>query len=358
MTVSMALCRHGTLASARLRPPVVVGLLATFVAVAAAAQSDESWWGSPAVGLGPLLLRPQSPFSVLRYSPTPLPPVVTPKGVWELRSVVNWNNYFAVDPGGRYLIDAESVGVTLGAAYGLTDRSDVRIALPVSYRGGGRLDSFIEDFEQALGVPNEVRERYPRDRYHVRIVAEDGTVFERTGADAGWGLEDLTLGLRYQLARGTESSPALLLFSGWKLPVGRESSLRSTGGTDAALGVAVGQRLGRFNLYGSLTAMHFSFSQFGGIELARRQWSLFAGVEFRKSRRTSWLLQSSVTSPAARDFADFSKRTYEITLGFKRLLAPDVVFEASVLENLFVFDNSPDVGFHLGLVWRSGRGRP
>jgi hypothetical protein len=27
--------------------------------------------------------------------------------------------------------------------------------------------------------------------------------------------------------------------------------------------------------------------------------------------------------------------------------------EVSVLENLFVFDNSPDVGFHVGLVWRS-----
>ena len=32
-----------------------------------------------------------------------------------------------------------------------------------------------------------------------------------------------------------------------------------------------------------------------------------------------------------------------------------MLLEASLLENLFIFDNSPDVGFHVGLVWRSDR---
>ena len=99
--------------------------------------------------------------------------------------------------------------------------------------------------------------------------------------------------------------------------------------------------------------MEHERSDFLGIRLRRTQWSAMAAVEYRASTRTSYLLQGLVTSPSAKDFGDFAKPTYEVTLGFKRVLSRDLLLEASVLENLFVFDNSPDVGFHVGLVWRS-----
>lgn len=336
------------------RFPLAAGWLA--LAATAAAETGGPWTVSEAVGLGPLLLRPQSPFSVLRYSPLPLPPAIAPAGVWHAGWVINWNNYFAVDPGGRYIVDAEALSLTLGVSHALSARTEVAVSVPVSYRGGGILDGFVEGFERAVGVPNEERKRHPRDRFLVRVVGDDGTVFQRTGSAAGWGLEDMVVRVRYQLARGSKSSPAVLVYGGWKVPVGREHALRSTGGSDLALGVAAGQKLGRFHLYGSASAIQFAPSRFGSVSLARRQWSLFAGTEFCKSPRTSWLLQAAVTSPAAPGFADFGKRTWEVTLGFKRVLTPDLLFEASVLENLFVFDNSPDVGFHLGLVWRSTGG--
>ncbi|MFZ5788287.1 MAG: DUF3187 family protein [Acidobacteriota bacterium] len=316
------------------------------------------WTSSEAVGLGPLILRPQSPLSILRYAPIPLAPATTERGTWNVGTVWNWDNYFAVDAGGRFVIDAESFGITVGASYGLTERVDVNVSLPVSYRGGGVLDAFVENFEETFGVANEVRTEHPRGRYMVRLVGEDGTVFERTGDDSGWGVEDLTLGLRYQLTQGSGTRPAVLVFTGFKLPFGREASLRSSGGTDIALGVAAGQRLGRFHLYGSLTGIHFTTTEIAGIQLTQHQWSLFTGVEFRASSRTSWLLQSNVTSPAARRFGDFAKRTYEVALGFKRLVGTNLMFEASVLENLFVFENSPDVGFHVGFVWRPDRRGP
>lgn len=266
--------------------------------------------------------------------------------------MLNWNNYFAVDPGGRYIVDAEALALIFGASCALSDTTEVAVSVPVSYRGGGILDGFVEGFERAMGVPNEERARHPRDRFLVRVVGEDGTVFERTGSAAGWGLEDMAVGVRYQLTRGSEERPALLLYGGWKAPIGREHALRSTGGNDLGVGVAVGHKLGRFHLYASANAMRFASSSFGAVALARHQWSLFAGSEFRKSPRTSWLLQAVVTSPAAPGFADFGKRTWEVTLGFKRLVTPDLMLEMSVLENLFVFDHSPDVGFHLGLVRR------
>ncbi len=333
----------------------VIALALLLTGVPASAQDSEPWARSPAVGLGPLMLRAQSPLAILRLTPIPLPPETAAPGEWDLGAVVNWNNYFDVNPA-LYTIDAESVGLTLGAAVGLTSRLDVNLALPVSYRGGGILDGFVEAFERTLGVPNQERTRYPRNQFLILIHGEDGKTYERSGAASGWGLEDATTSLRYQIAPGTATSPALLAALSLKLPIGRKDSLRSTGGVDVGLGISAAQRLGRFNLYGTAAYMRYAEDTVAGIDLRRHQWSLFSALEFRKSARTSYLLQATVTSPSAARFGDFAKNTYEVTLGFKHRVGKHLLLEASVLENLFIFDNSPDVGFHVGYVWRTAPG--
>ena len=327
---------------------------ALLIAPAAIAQTDPDWNNSPAVGLGPLRLRAQSPLAILRLTPTPETPATLAQGQWGLGFLTSWNNYFDVDPE-RYTIDAETLRLTLDGAYGLTTRLELSASLPVSYRGGGILDRFIQDFEGLLKVPNQQRKQAPRNRYLILIRGSGGQTFERSGDDAGWGIEDATAGVRYQLARGTETTPAVTASFTLKFPAGRQTALFSSGGYDVAAGLSAGQRLGRFNLYGSLVVMNYATTQLVGVRLKPNQLSLFNGVEYRLSSRTSWLLQTLITSPGAEQFGDFSKNTYEITVGFKHILSPSWLIEASVLENLFIFDNSPDVGFHVGFVWRPAR---
>ena len=329
---------------------------ALLVAGLATAQDVSNWAASPAVGLGPLQLRAQSPLAILRLSPTPETPVTLRAGQWQLGLLTSWNNYFDYDPQ-YYTIDAETLRFTMTAAYGLTPRLEAHAALPLSYRGGGILDRFIENFEGLLHVANQQRKLAPRNRYLVLIKGPGGRTFELSGHDAGWGIEDATAGLRYQLAPGTETTPAVVASFTLKFPTGRQASLFSSGGYDVAAGLSAGQRLGRFNLYGALTAIHYAATDMVGVRLKPNQVSLFTGLEYRLSPRTSWLLQTLVTSAGAEHFGDFSKNTYEITFGFKRVLSTNVLLEASLLENLFIFDNSPDVGFHVGLVWRSARPR-
>ena len=331
---------------------VTVLIVATVCRVAAGAEPDPGWSSSPAVGLGPLLLPSQSPVNLLLLTPTPMPPVTVERGTLAFGALESWNNYFDVDPDGRYVIDAERASLTLGAAYGITDRLDVAMSLPVAYRGGGRLDGFVEWFEGRLGVPNADRRGVPRDRFLVLVHGEDGRTYRLDDGAAGWGLEDGTLSLRYGISRGGESFPAVLAGVAFKLPTGRENALHSSGGFDVEGGVTAGQRMGRFHLYGAANVMRHAQSEFLGIRLRRTQWSAMAAVEYRASGRSSVLLQGLVTSASARDFGDLARPTYEVTLGLKRILGRGVLLEASVLENLFVFDNSPDVGFHVGLVWR------
>lgn len=333
-----------------------LAILAVTHAAVAAAQIGSDWSSSPAVGLGPLLLRSQSPFNLLQLTPTPLPPVTVERGRFVPGVLESWNNYFDVDPGGRYLIDAETLSLTFGAGYGITDALDVSVSLPVTYRGGGFLDGFVEWFEGRVGAANRSRRDYPRDQLLVLVHGEDGKTYRLAGDASGWGLEDGSATVRYQVSRGSATTPAVLAGFGVKLPMGREHALHSSGGVDVEAGVSVGQRLGRFHLYGTASLMRHSRSEVLGIRLRSAQWSLASALEYRASPRTSYLLQALVTSPSAEEFGGFARPTYEIAFGFKRVLSRELLLEASVLENLFVFDNSPDVGFHLGLVWRPHKG--
>ena len=328
-------------------------ILGLAIAAMATAQDSDTWSRTAAVGLGPLLLRAQSPLAVLRLSPTPEAPQALRPGQWEVGVLASWNNYFDYDPG-RYTIDAETVRLATTVGYGLSERFDLRVFVPVAYRGGGILDHFIEGFERTIGVQNRERTLFPRNRYLIEIHGDDGQVMRLAGRDAGWGLEDAVIAARCQVTHGDATHPAILAAIGIKLPIGREAALHSSGGVDEGLYLGIAQRLShRFFLYGSIATLRYATSEMAGIHLTRTQQSFFTALEYHPSSRTSWLLQALVTTPGAEHFGGFSKRTYEVTAGFKHLLGPTLLLEVSLLENLFIFDNSPDVGFHVGLVWRS-----
>jgi hypothetical protein len=336
-------------------------LLALVCVVSAAGsargQVDGPWATSGAVGLGPIVMRPQSPLTLFRVQPTPGTPEVLAPGQWQFGVFSSWNIYFAYEPG-RYTIDAETLRFTLAATCGLDRRWDVGLNLPVSYRGGGVMDGLIEAVEKALGVPNMDRRRFPRDRYLIRLHGPGGQVLERSGAASGWGLEDATLTLRYQIARGDEEEPALTAGLLLKLPAGRQDALRSSAGFDFGLALSYGQRLGkRTHLYVNTAVIRYNSAEIAGIALHRVQASISACFEYRHSPRTSWLVQGMTLTAGAMHDGNLAKATYEITAGFKHLLSRQLLLEASLLENLFVFDNSPDFGVHLGLVWRPGRSR-
>jgi hypothetical protein len=330
-------------------------VLATLLASPAVGQENR-WTESPAVGLGPLVLHAQSPLTILRLSPTPLVPVTLAAGQWQAGLAIDWANYFDDSPP-LYVIDAEALRFSLSASYGVSDRLELYAIAPLSHRGGGILDRFIEDFEGLIGgsAVNPARKHAPRDRYLVRMNGDEGS-FELSGRDAGWGAEDSVIGARYQLLGGTETTPALVAGLALKFPTGRKGSLYSSGGVDEDFSFGVGQRLGRFfYLYGELAATRYQQVELVGIDLTRTQYTWFGAVEYAHSPRTSYLVQALVTSPGAKHFGGFSKSTSEISFGLKRLVRPNLLFEAAITENVFVYSNSEDVAFHVGMYWRSGR---
>jgi len=341
--------------------------LAAVLLTAIAARADDSegpglpplpsppaaspWSSSAAVGLGPLAQGSGSPASTFRLVQPPAAPVTLGRGQWEISAQADWANFFC-DGGDRYLLDYESLRLRLGAGYGVTERTQVGLGGVLSYQGGGVLDSFIEWFERSIGAINRDRVEAPGDRHLIRVRSADGSVHEWRGEESGWDVDSLALAVKHQVLEGSETTPAVVVTGVLKLPGRSNAPGRADGGVDLGGSLAVGQRLGRFNLYGSLGAVRFGETDVGGVELYDSQLSLMAGAEYRATPRTSILLQVMVSSAVAHHLGDLSERSREAALGVKHRLGERCLLEVSAGENLVVFANSADIVFRAGLSWR------
>jgi len=112
-------------------------------------------------------------------------------------------------------------------------------------------------------------------------------------------------------------------------------------------------RLGRsrWGIYGGGSASYARTRELVGIRLRAEEFSAISGVRFEVSERTALLFQYLLTSPIARNYYTFSDFTHEIHVGVKRRVGERAIFEAAVVENVFRFSNSADVGVHLALTW-------
>ena len=67
----------------------------------------------------------------------------------------------------------------------------------------------------------------------------------------------------------------------------------------------------------------------------------------------SWLIQYLISEgSAARGFDPYSELSHEVTFGFKREIISQGVLEIGLVENNVTFDNSADLGVHLGYTQR------
>ena len=64
------------------------------------------------------------------------------------------------------------------------------------------------------------------------------------------------------------------------------------------------------------------------------------------SHRYSFLAQVFYTEGTIKDFAQFGKPSTELDLGVKIITDSGGSYEFAIIENIFNYDNSPDLGFH------------
>ena len=330
---------------------------------------------------GLLRSRDLSPFGGLRLDMRPAHAVSIEPGSWVVETELGYQNTWALSPevekylisqepngrrrlgpadmqaivdlpGENYLLDLEVGTLDLALHYKVADNWALYgIISAISYQDGF-LDSTIEKFHDTFGFSTFGRPAVARNQATL--------IYDLKGVKAAFyekptdgGLTDPTIGFRYS---GVQFSPSwrLTLEGAVKIPVAGERLLLSTGRTDYGVQASL-QRLGnRHAFYGNLAAVYYAGTREPAPQDAQVIPTVILGYEFKWTDKTNLNVQvyvsNSVYKHAQTDLEDLLGMKYEYSLGLRHRMENWLV-SLGFTENVQNINNTPDVGFQLGVAW-------
>lgn len=344
-------------------------------AILAVVLASATWGaGAPRVGAdearGPFELHDVHLLAQPRLTPAPAAPFTLGRGRTRVRLGLLWGNSFAwaQDAPGetprarRYLIDGEALTLNAACERGLGERVDVGLRLPLQWRGGGRLDGFIDAFHRAFrfaGVGDGMRPAFRRDAWRVEGRTPDGRPLTWNGAD-GFGLGNLELHVRVGPARagpghgGGATSLRTARGAGF---IARLSLPTGTGGF-AGQGVALAAQalaarpLGtRAAGYAGVGALAGGSHRARGVGYARVRGHAFAVLERRLGARASLVAGSEIATRLARDVDGFPGTHWTAHAGAWLDLGRDSRLGLAVVENIVSQAATSDLTVHV--AWQT-----
>jgi len=339
---SKRLMNHG-------RHPHTIHIIASVLIIALSMSAAEA----PAWEITPFQIRNESPFIRIFGLPTPGEAWTVPGGRLETGADLNWGNSYSDvtnSRGDRLIIDSEIYELTLKARYGITDKWEAGVEIPVVYSAGGVLDNFIIDFHKAFGFRAGSRTEAPKNRLLYSLTRNG--VEQLHIESSNYGLGDIRLTAGYNIYDGYNK--ALSVRASLKLPTGSSSDLRGSGSTDIALWLIAQHdfdtRLGLWSVFGTAGAMGMTT---GDILPDMQKNYGFFGLLGGGWKPLSWLtLKVQIEAYSAFysgcDLNDLTSYTARLTTGLAFDLPSNTRLDIGMSQDI-IWASQPDVAFHFGL---------
>jgi hypothetical protein len=354
---------------------------ATLAAVAAIACGVPAAHAEDGQLYGLLRSRDLSPFGFLRLDMRPAHAVSIKPGSWALESEVSYQNTWALSPevedyltalepsgrrdlgaaelqairdlpGENYLLDLELALLDVTFHYKISHVwTAYVIASAVSYQGGF-LDSSIEGFHDSFGFSSFGRPAATRNQVNL-IYDLKSTQYASLGAPTDGGLLDPTFGARYT-GLSLPGKWHLAVEAAVKVPVAGRRELLSTGRADYGVQASLQRRGQHHAFYVDAAAVYYD----GSTQLTPQDPQVVPTVIFGYERmltsRTNVNLQGyiskSVYSHEETDLEELLGEKYQASLGLRHR-RNNFLITFAITENLQNVNNTPDIGFQLGLAW-------
>ncbi len=301
----------------------------------------------PNVGLGPLRFRSQSPFQSLRLGILPNAPTSLPRGRWEHRETFDWSRMWAESD--RYLMSFDSWSSTHSIAYGLTDRTQLEMGIVESGWSSGKLDGFVRSFHDLFGIAQGGRDTMPDGAFAFRLGRDQRPDVTLQADDGEETTEQLAFSVHHLLTAGTDALPALSLSFTVMTDLGGASHVLGDA-IDASVSLSLSKKAGDFTAYLTIGIAWYGHEQFYGVDLKPFAVSIVSAVEWTAAEGWSLVLQHHWAQGTVKNYGSLSRPSHEVVLGTRIRISADSVFELGVVENIVVFDNSPDFGLHSGVA--------
>ena len=344
-------------------------LLAAVIYAEKPALAEEDNRGGLA---GPVPLRIISPLRLWFYQFSPERAKTLGKGSWNARfeysesNVLHLKNVPATEFNG--LLNLEISRFNFNFRYGISDRWDLGLEIPVYTYHDGFLDGFITDVEGLFGKV-KVRRKFKID-FPFYSLERNLQPFFTLGDDKPTGVGDVTVTAKRILRLRDGWMPALAARGAIKTPTGDEDDAMGSGRADLSLGLAAEYEWRRFGLDANLGSTFPLGNRFEDQGLDTKPiFNGHLGFEYRKSRKWSWHLQFAAmsapysfgTSPTPTnvtpgDKKQFTGAIYQITPAGAWRPRPSTTIFFGFVEDLISSDNSAsDFTFFITIQYGKAR---
>jgi len=336
---------------------------------------------------GLLRSRDLTPFGFVRLDMRPAHAVAIEPGNWAIETEIAYQNTWAVSrevehylngleasgrrtlgpeeaaairalPGENYLLDLEQAVADVTVHYKFARDWSAYATLGVLSFQGGFLDGTIEHFHKSFGFDTFGRPAVARNDMNVIYDLKGAQVTMLGDLETDGGLMDPVLGVRYA---GFQLSPKwrMTLEGAAKIPLQGRRPLVSTGRADHGLQASF-QYLGYRNAFhASLSAVYYAGTRSPARQDKQVIPTAVLGYEFRLTRRTNINAQGyfskSVYTHKQTDLHELIAQKYQYSIGVRHR-RDNLLFSLAMTENLQNVNNTPDIGFQIGLAYVPFRG--
>lgn len=249
---------------------------------------------------------------------------------------------------GSFLLDMETVSANPRISVKISDRVRMEAEIPVIYQSGGILDGVIEGFHDIFGIDQHSRDKWERNGTSLLYVSPDGDIIDSSRDVPGTFLGNLVLGGSY---RFKDAGPAMGIRVLCKLPTSTMDDGWKQNGIDVSVQTTMSWTRDRISGYHGVGATFYGSDGIDELALKNQRYTIMNSLEYAWSDGFSLLAHLVAASPVA-DYPELDNPVIELTLGFKKRIGKGV-FEFGVIENLFFFDNSPDIGVHAAYTFNA-----
>lgn len=311
---------------------------------------------------GPMPVRNQHPaqLSVLHMDPASAAPLALAEG--RVHVDTGYSSYFVAGKGGgnSFQMDGELARTGIKGGIGLGHGLGLYLELAFAHATGGFLDSFLIEYHEFFGFPDQNRPSFPRNQFEVNATRGGTTVYEMREST----LEqlDTPLELRWAFLPITErESFGACVRAAVELPTGDQHSGFGNGGVDYSFGVLGELRRESYAL--TAHAQHTfvvtpDLARAGGFEYGDVT-SCGLGGEFWVSDSWALLAQTEFETSTLRDlgFSEVAGSQWMLWGGIRALVAPRVTLDIGFGEDLTT-DLAPDFTAYVGLTFGIGGAAP
>lgn len=303
--------------------------------------------GAPAVwnpaqpverGLGPLLIRSESPAQALRLTPLARAPVLPAAGEVEFTSMVNLASIWAKDPGERYFFDFHLADIRVGAMFGLPRGFAFEASLNERRTLNAHLDQMTLTTHELFGIGQNGRDSVPKNDFRISI-PDYGVEFDEP---FGSFTRSVELSLARKWLHETARWPALTMRMLFRIETLDDAPAGH--GIDKGLQATLGKRYGSHLFYGNYAYTDFGSTEFYGIPLESKQFTGMLSYEFREHDNRSWIVQYLYGEGVVSGCGELSEPSHELHLGVKWRSGSGGIWQFALVENFINFNNSPDYG--------------